>query len=82
MITVDVTGMGWVMVAAAALVGVVVVEYLARWWIRAGKGYYVFTPGLRLRLHPDAPDVFAVRVEPWQVTPLNDATALQSSGRP
>jgi lysophospholipase L1-like esterase len=32
-------------------------EYLARWWVRYRRLYYVFPPGLRLRLHPH-PAVF------------------------
>jgi lysophospholipase L1-like esterase len=31
---------------------IVVAELATRWWLRRG-GYYVFPPGLRLRLHPD-----------------------------
>jgi lysophospholipase L1-like esterase len=31
---------------------IVAAELAARWWLRRG-GYYVFPPGLRLRLHPD-----------------------------
>ena len=57
-----VTGLGWIVVPVAVLLGAVVVEYLARWWVRHGKAYYVFTPGLRLRLHPH-PQVFP-QVEP------------------
>jgi len=41
-----------VIVLAAAVV-VVVAEYAARRWIRRFGHYYVWTPGLRLHLHPD-----------------------------
>jgi len=49
----------WVFVAATA--GLVVLpvslELCARLWLRRRGRYYVFPPGLRLRLHPD-PEVF------------------------
>jgi lysophospholipase L1-like esterase len=42
------------LVAAALLVPLAVAaELLARWWIRVERAYYVFPPGLRLRLHLD-----------------------------
>jgi lysophospholipase L1-like esterase len=38
---------------AAGLALFAVAELAARWWIRHCSGYYVFPPGLRLRLHLD-----------------------------
>jgi hypothetical protein len=49
--------MPWLVVPAALLLLALAAERLARWWIHAGKRYYVFPPGLRLRLHPH-PKVF------------------------
>ena len=34
------------------LLAAVLAEGLARWWLRHRSSYYVFNPGLRLRLHP------------------------------
>ena len=56
------TDLRWVVIPAAVLLAAVIIEYLARWWVRHRKAYYVFTPGLRLRLHPH-PQVFP-QVEP------------------
>lgn len=52
----------WVAIPAAMLLVAVVVEYLARWWVRHRQAYYVLTPGLRLLMHPH-PQVFP-QVEP------------------
>jgi hypothetical protein len=42
----------WIAALAAPLL-VIAAELLARWWIRYRKQYYVFPPGMRLRLHID-----------------------------
>jgi len=41
----------------AFLLTAALAEMAARWWLRYWKVYYVFPPGLRLRLHTD-PEVF------------------------
>jgi lysophospholipase L1-like esterase len=43
------------LVVAVALIALLAVaaELVARWWIRFERAYYVFPPGLRLRLHLD-----------------------------
>ena len=51
------TQSGWMFAAACLPVLYVVVELAARWWIRREDRYYVFPPGLRLRLEIDR-DVF------------------------
>jgi lysophospholipase L1-like esterase len=51
------TGLSWVLAAAVLLLLSVAAELAARWWLRHRGPYYVFPPGLRLRLHPDR-DVF------------------------
>src|SRR2546427_11246291 len=47
----------WVLASVVLLLLAVVAELAARWWLRHRSLYYVFPPGLRLRLHPD-PEVF------------------------
>src|SRR5262245_38603313 len=47
----------WAWVPVVALIVFGAAELAARWWIRVGRRYYVFPPGLRTRLHVDA-DVF------------------------
>ena len=51
------SGLRWVLAAAVLMLLPVVVELAVRWWLRHRGAYYVFPPGLRLRLHPD-PEVF------------------------
>ena len=46
------TDLRWVVAPAALLLLAIAAEYLARWWIRHRRLYYVFPPGLRLLLHP------------------------------
>jgi lysophospholipase L1-like esterase len=43
----------WSLCALAALPAIVAAEIFARWWLRHRGQYYVFPPGLRLRVHPD-----------------------------
>ena len=47
----------WVLASVVLLLLAVAAELAARWWLRHRSLYYVFPPGLRLRLHPD-PEVF------------------------
>ena len=47
----------WIVASAALPLVAVVAELAARWWLRHRSAYYVFPPGLSLRLHPD-PEVF------------------------
>ena len=43
----------WIFAAAAVLLVAVVAELAARWWLRHRSAYYVFPPGLRIRMQPD-----------------------------
>jgi len=47
------TGAGWVFTTAVLPLLYVAVELTSRWWIRRRSQYYVFPPGLRLRLQID-----------------------------
>jgi len=47
----------WVFLAAALVLVPVTAELSVRLWLRRRGRYYIFPPGLRLRLHPD-PEVF------------------------
>ena len=49
----SVTGLGWIVVPAVALLLGAAAELFARWWVRHRSPYYVFPPGWRLLLHPD-----------------------------
>lgn len=51
------TSRGWVLAVAVLPLLYVAAELAARWWIRRRDEYYVFPPGLRLRLQMD-PEVF------------------------
>jgi len=52
-----VTSLLWVVAPAILLFLAVTAELAVRSWLRRRGAYYVFPPGLRLRLHPD-PEVF------------------------
>jgi len=49
-----VTGLRWVAIAASLTLVYMAIELAARWWIRHRRQYYVFPPGLRLRLRIDS----------------------------
>ena len=48
------TGLVWLSVPAAVLLLAAAAELAARWWFRHRSGYYIFPPGMRLHLRPDA----------------------------
>ena len=43
----------WFLAPVVVLLAAVTTELASRWWLRHRKQYYVFPPGLRLRLHTD-----------------------------
>lgn len=51
------SGLIWVLVPIGLLLAIAAIEISARWWLRYRREYYVFPPGLRLRVHPD-PEAF------------------------
>lgn len=47
------TGLFWLLVPAVVLLAAAAIELGARWWLRFRARYYVFPPGLRVRIYPD-----------------------------
>ncbi len=43
----------WILAPAALVLTIAAMELAARWWLRHRRQYYVFAPGLRLRVYPD-----------------------------
>src|ERR1043166_7333170 len=43
----------WTASLALLLLAAAAVELTARWWLRHRSAYYVFPPGLRIRMQPD-----------------------------
>jgi lysophospholipase L1-like esterase len=51
------TLLSWLPALAVLPATAVIIELIARWWLRHRTRYYVLPPGLRLRLQPD-PEIF------------------------
>jgi lysophospholipase L1-like esterase len=47
----------WLLALAVIPATAVIIEFIARWWLRHRTNYYVLPPGLRIRLQPD-PEIF------------------------
>jgi lysophospholipase L1-like esterase len=47
------SGLMWIAIAVGLSLLALATEVAVRWWLRRFGGYYVWSPGLRLHLHPD-----------------------------